>query len=62
VQRSRSYFLDDAEQRTGAYVQRGDIVDSVPASGYPKLVLARFKGKKKWTLGLLSRADLQRKG
>jgi hypothetical protein len=62
VQRSRSYFLDDADTKTGAYVERGDVVDSVPASGHPKLVLARFKGKKKWTLGLLPKADLRCKG
>jgi hypothetical protein len=62
VQRSRSYFVDAGETKTGAYVERGDAVDSVPASGHPKLVLARFKGKKKWTLGLLPKADLRCKG
>jgi hypothetical protein len=59
VQRARSYFLDAGDARTGAYVERGDVVDWVPASGHPKLVLARFKGKKQWTLGLLPKADLR---
>jgi len=59
VQRARSYFLAGTDSKTGAYVERGDIVDTLPASGHPKQVLARFKGKKKWTLGLLPKADLR---
>jgi hypothetical protein len=62
VQRARAYFLDPAGAKLGAYVERGDVVDSLPASGHPKLVLARFKGKKRWTLGLLPKADLRCKG
>jgi hypothetical protein len=59
VQRARSYFLDAEGAKLGAYVERGDVVESVPASGRPKLVLARFKGRKQWTLGLLPKADLR---
>ena len=62
VVRPRSYFLDAGEAKTGAYVMRGDVVDALPASGHRKLLLARFKGKKTWTLGLLPKADLRCKG
>jgi hypothetical protein len=64
VKSERAIFYDDPvkQMEHHPYVQRGDVVNIVPApataEGMGPFVVARFQGPKKTTMGLLKRDDL----